>query len=258
MYTRKRKFGRFKKGFRRYKKSVKRYAKRRGYRRRNARSRVSIARESYFQKDETMVKIKWCTTPNYNISFVATNPNLLLQSWRANSLYLPDSSQTGNIPQAWIQWQSLYNKYTVFGCKAKITIWQETSVRPWKFSLFPVEDPSDIPSTVPLLAENWPYAKSGLCNEYLMGNNQKLVLKNYMSTRKILQVKDVVDDHLLSGNGGSAPTSPAKLWYWYLAGRNPWDGSVYTDATTSTLAYQCELVFYVRLFDRVINQVSFS
>ena len=63
-------------------------------------------------------------------------------AWRANSIYDPDKTSTGNQPLGFDQWAAFYSRYTVHACKIKVTASTNDNAASILLSLYPDYDGS--------------------------------------------------------------------------------------------------------------------
>jgi len=154
------------------------------------------------------------------------------QIFRANSLFDPDQTGTGNQPNGYDQLCStvLYNKYGVLGSTCDITFL--TTNTPWKCVVVP------LPSTTTIHNDfencvTMPRAKKTFVGAVTGGNNIKTIT-SYASTKAITNTDPTTDDSAQA----LFNQSPSSQWYWQIIGR-PID-----ETTTDNCLCEMRITYY--------------
>lgn len=221
------------------------FAKRRRGRRRNFRRRRRkrmynnaykvIVRGPHICPDSMYVKLP------YNESFNVSASTNLDQIFRGNSLYDPNFSGAGHQPLGYDQLTSLYNQYTVMGCKVTLSLMSTSAAvtqSDVQMTLIASNDSGAFVSSE-LIAEQ-PYNKTRYMGNAYVGPRS---ITSYYSSSKITGVskKRVMDDPDFSALYNN---NPAKVWYvhCYLA-------DLTADNLTAT--YKVTLLYYAKFWDRI-------
>lgn len=220
--------------------------KRRPYTRRRKRGRRSlqkraikaskvIVRGPWICPDSLFVKLPY--TETFNISATAYGDYI----FRGNSVYDPYYSGAGHQPLGYDQLTSLYNRYTVMGCKAQFTVMSTNSAvtgSDVQFSLVASNDSGGFVS-YDLVSET-PYNKTRYIGNASTGPK---TISAYYSTAKIIGVskQKVTNDDTFSALYN---TSPSQIYYIHF-----FISDLTADNLVATL--KCKLIYYVKFWDRL-------
>lgn len=160
---------------------------------------------------------------------------------RGNGLENPFGSQYIANATGLAQMYALYERYVVHGARVRVDFCNGTSV-PKHLVCFPYV------GTAPTSLGGWldqPYVKSALVSGNAGMDRKTLV--NYMSTRKIIGVKDIKD---LENQWGSSGSNPGFPWYFQV------NSTTGLGTGTSPAVFKITMTYYVEWFDRKdLNQL---
>lgn len=214
-------------------------------------ARPSVSRQrSLFLSDKQLMKFKYqIDLPMAN--FTSVTANVFNYAFRGNGLFDPDVNSAGHQCSGYDQWSAFFLQYIVHGSSIKITARADrVAVNPmnWRVMLFPTQ--TSVFSSSTQNPSELPYSRTGIIG--VQGDNSKVMLKNYMSTKKIFCVNSLGD-----GNNYSAVTSslPAFQWYWNIVLEgDPAEGSSGVWDQRQNAIY-VTVKYYCTLFQRVpLNQ----
>lgn len=163
-----------------------------------------------------------------------------------NSILDFGSSLSGDNVSGFSALASVYNKAIVYGSKCTVQYANSTTT-PKYVVLYPLGGLSPLPNTTRAMMDQ-PFAITKQVSANTgMG---KAYLKQYISTKRILALKDLKDnDELFVNISGGSPTQPSRLWSWNLRIDNT------TGTGTDSDLAKVQVTYYVECFDRVtLNQ----
>lgn len=175
------------------------------------------------------------------------------QVFRGNSIFDPDFSGAGVQPTGFDQWATMYNTYRVHASEIAVApIMDSTNGAAFRVAVYP----SNASAGATLLNDSisLPYCKAALVSLGrplipLKGlRHDTNVIKNYMSTQKILGVTSIQQDSTLAA---SIAANPAGVWYWVV----DFDGQMDSTANYRPNA-QITLTYYVEFFNRAVLDQS--
>jgi len=114
-----------------------------------------------------------------------------------NQVFGPGGSLTG-----------MYQQWIVHASKIVIEIVNNNGNTSLDCSLYPI---SETQSTATLDGPEQPYVVNRLCGT--SAGNNKIVMKSYMTTKKLFAIKDLADELTFRG---TSQTSPTTLWDWAI------------------------------------------
>lgn len=244
----KRRFKRqFRRSFRRYRKFKRFYRKKRGHLRV---TRLKIKRP--IVPDTTFIKFK------YNVDEVYTPTGNGSIDWRVIRCSNPADPDTAitNQPTGWDQWATFYNYYRVQACKivfrhtmSQVVTTTGTFIMPrifiWPsiFSTFPAAYASGThPQENPMVSsKTTTYLPSNTTN------NKKLVLKKYMTTKKMYPLTSTANrdfDGVMTST-----TDPTNVWYMAC-------GFTCANASPANEQRSISVTYYVQMYK--MNQITVS
>lgn len=156
--------------------------------------------------------------------------------FRLNSVYDPDYTGVGGQPMGFDQLAGLYNKFTVYGCKARITCTQAGSI-PTTCVMAPQKVVTYGSATPDELQERRLSVSKHCTTE------RPVTLTRYYPMSGLFGIpkKDIIGDE--GDFAGSSSASPAKNFY-LLVGQQP------VDSTSGTIVYfDIELTYYLKAFE---------
>lgn len=135
-----------------------------------------------------------------------------------------------------------YDRYFCYSSKITVTIMQNNTTLPVIFWLYPFQfaAPPFVGSTSYRSLAEAPYIRWKTVMPRGGGDSIKTVT-NYMTTRKMYQVKDLRDNFIYAG---SSSAEPPQQWYWHLFFTDPvgsQPGLVVDCWYRVTIDYYCEL-----------------
>lgn len=183
--------------------------------------------------DSVYVKMHY----SQNINLNAAGGAYIEQIFRGNSIQDPDFSGVGGQPLGHDQWAAFYNKYQVMG--SKITIRAVTRPTPTSGGTLVVA-PVDLSTgfTGILQAAEAPYAKSKVISPF---NNVETRMQCYMGTKAKFGYRNTEELNILAALFGA---NPQEEFFWSVSAA-PLDGT-----GTINIDLLCQIVYYVKLFDR--------
>lgn len=219
-------------GMRRFKKRS--YNRKRFYRKRKYHGPSKyVNRSMLVLPDRYFAKLKYCRTQN------VTGASPQYFTFNGNSAYDPENATGGGQPVGFDQLIGLYDGFRVRGCKIVVkAIGVSGSHAPTKILIIPTNDGNAITNFDS--TECQPYVRSSVTAGY---GGPLTVIKNYISTRKILGIKDISN---ASQYAGSSSANPATLWFWIVAFQLLAGGSI------TALSVDYQLTYYTEFFDRKV------
>lgn len=210
--------------------------KKKNYRKRkkNKTTTMYLSRPSIVA-DQMYVKMKYTEL----ITMISTGGNIEKYNFRANSIFDPNETGTGNQPLGRDQWAAFFNRYQVMGSSisAEFSPRETADGSGTVFGIVPVDFTTSITGISQAIEQ--PYSKHYSCPAKPQSAK---TLKSYMSTKKLKGISGDVtlDDRLAAQNG----TNPLEQWYWQLF-------VISSDSLNSAIVdVVVSLTFNVRLFDR--------
>lgn len=169
---------------------------------------------------------------------------------RGNDVYDPQStsgvaSATGF--QQWCAQSGLYQEFLVHASKIKVEL-VNNSNQSVSASLYPLMESNATVTTID--GNEQAYTRTSFIGTNA-GNN-KVIMKNFMKTKKMIGCKDLSDDNLNYGQYNSSP-NPANIWDWALDCAFS-DGSV--SRPDSALDLKVDVTYYVQFLQRPVVSVS--
>lgn len=138
------------------------------------------------------------------------------------------------------QLAALYKSYVVYGSKCVAEVLNTTTTNKYVV-LFPCDGTA--PTTIRSMMDA-PFAKSKALGANT--GNGKVILSNYMSSKRIFGAKDLKDEEKYTA---LVTASPTENWQWILRIDNN------TGAGTDTINVKIIITYYVEFFNRVqLNQ----
>lgn len=164
--------------------------------------------------------------------------------FRGNDIYSPYDGAGGNLHQPYLsdQFARLYNRFTVYASKIKLTSSCDQSLD-HRVVLRPTNSNSAV--------SDWDLSVERPYSKYKVITAEKpATIKHFMKSKTIIGVNDIDDDDYAGGLSSLGPaSSPNTKWYWTVA-TSPMDG---TNQVTTNLLF--EITYYVKFWQRV-NQAS--
>lgn len=180
-----------------------------------------------------IIKMKYVET--YQQTLTAAIPNTY--SWNINSIYDPNESGTGHQPYGHDTLQTMFNRYRVFACKWRVTIFPISTTSNFQMVVTPSNDNST-PSDTDQVSER-PRAVTKLVN-YLGG--QPTVFKGKISLPR-LQGQTSRQYRNNENTQAQFGTNPSERCYLNIHA-----------LSSSNLTYRAHvmLIYYVECFDPVM------
>lgn len=159
--------------------------------------------------------------------------------FRGNSVFDPDVTATGIQPQMFDDMTAMYGSYTVTSSKIQVQ-WKNTA------NLGTTVGIEKSLSSTPIVLTNITadpfltrHVKCHSLPSYLLGStNGVMSQKDYDTTKRMFEVKDVLSDGDYAGNGGN----PTNQWYWILHAQDSLDP---TTGTNVQISCEVILTYYV-------------
>lgn len=185
--------------------------------------------------DQVMVNLKYADAKVY------AGTGAIDQIFRANSLYDPDLTGTGNQPRGFDQWSAFYARYMVVACGITIRVSHNAS-EPQMVTL--IFTPTSMSITSPERASELPYSKTRMVAEY--PQQPAVVMSHRMGIKKIRGVRSLVYNY----DGALVGANPNSTAYIHVA-MNTLSGTVARDTVI-----QYTLTYRAIMFDRLILSSS--
>lgn len=150
-----------------------------------------------------------------------------------------------------------YGKYKVFGSKITMRILPGSNAaappaNPLFAYLIPVNSAATVPQNVDVLSQ-WPYASKRLITPALLTSPHPIIIKKYMSTRKIEGITKAEFEAAgyLATTGGSASGAgiPPLVWDWVFQLN---DFTATNLPTTDALCIHLSVVYYTKFYNKFI------
>lgn len=171
---------------------------------------------------------------------------------RGNDIYDPQSTSGITSATGFKQWcagDGLYQEFCVHASKIKVECVNNTPDQSLSVSLYPIMESN---ATITAIDGNeQAYARTAFVGT--SSGNNKVILKNFMKTKKMIGCKDLSDDNLNYGQYNASP-NPANIWCWAL-------DTVYSSGSTSvitnsTLDFKVDVTYYVQFLQRPVVTIS--
>lgn len=170
-----------------------------------------------------------------------------------NDVYDPDGTFGSGQPTGFDQWIAFYNNFLVHYSKATVEYVAYTDsasvvdpVQPVRCTLVPVTESSY--SGVNF--QEQPYARTKLVlpggQASGWGSTNKVVISNRMYTKKMLGVKDLLDDPNVKG---TASASPNNLFYWLVYAEGT-QAALAENASSITAFIRVRVTYYTQFLER--------
>nr|QXP07587.1 MAG: putative capsid protein [Arizlama virus] len=159
----------------------------------------------------------------------------------SNALYDPNYTGGGHQPLGFDQWAAFYNKYRVYGMKYTITFTNQSSTY-WADIALLKRPTATLPVSMSQTLEQ-PYTQKG-CLAPIGSGRCLQVMKGYVSNRKVLGVSKAqfdADDTFAA----AVNSNPSNGVYFSVLVMNQ------NAASTMTVNFRADLVFYACMYDRV-------
>ena len=209
------------------------------------RSRTTIAPDTAFTKLKYVYTFLDTTLPSPNASLPTnfTNHRLI----RGNDIFDPQStngtvSATGF--QQWCAQTGLYQQYVVHASKIKVEI-VNTDTNALSASLYPIMESNA--TQIGINGNEQAYAKTAFIGTNT-GNN-KVIMKNFMKTKKMIGCKDLSDDELNYGQYNSSPAA-SNIWDWAL------DCALPNGTLVGNISAKIDVTYYVQFVQRPVVSIS--
>lgn len=172
--------------------------------------------------DQVEVNLRYADAKSYS------GTGAIDQVFRANSLYDPDHTGTGNQPRGFDQWSALYARYMVTHCRIVVFI-SHNAAEPQQCTLIFTPTTSAISS--PERAVELPYSKTAMLAEY--PSQASLRLSHGMAIRKLRGVPMLE----YSYDGAPIGSNPSASCYIHVAA-NTMSGASRNTVIQYTLYYK--------------------
>jgi len=170
---------------------------------------------------------------------------------RGNDIFDPQStSGTASCTgfQQWCAQTGLYQEFLVHGSKIRVDLINNSPTRSISAALYPIMESNATQTNI--YGPQQPYVRNSFVGT--SAGNNKIVLKNFMKTKKMIGCKDLSDDNLNYGQYNASP-NPANIWCWALDCLYS-DGNI-TDAQ-NTVDLKVEVTYYVQFMQRPVVSAS--
>lgn len=244
-----------------------------GFRRRNSRFRSRFSRKhgrnsmtsmrsrSLVAPDTAFTKLRFqynaflagpnLPHPTGTLTTDFTNFRLL----RGNDIYDPQSNNGNTSATGFSQWCSqtgLYQEFLVHASKVKVELVNLTPVGSTpgalNVALYPIMENNATVTTMD--GNEQAYARTAFIGD--SSGSSKVILKNFMKTKKMIGVKDLEDDEQNRGSYNSSPVS-LNLWDWALDVTSVDDS---TASTTRAIGLKTVITYYVQFLQRPVVSLS--
>jgi len=211
----------------------------------------SVSKFGLYLPDVLKAKVKYLEWENVTTTAVNTG----YQVYRGNGAYDPKWATGGSSPLGWSDISNMYQCYRCYGCKLKLTIFQN-ALSVTIISVVPTQDATlGAALTSYRDLERQKYAKTRTIHNRSYSGPQKTTLKYYMKTKKMWPTKSVPTDDAFVGmtngvasadfpNYGAAlnPGVPQNQWFWNILYSNV------ETVPTVNLWVKFELTYYCHFF----------
>lgn len=192
-------------------------------------SSKSFINRSPVQADSCFVKLIY--TEDLTLSTVGGAGGYV---FTGNDAFDPNYTGAGAQPLGFDEWSAFYERYRVFGSSMYVKAISNDTVDT-KLCICPmISDTlrSDVRTYAADAYTRWCIVPSS--------NNGVRNLKKYMSSRKILEVKDIRDNVAFSA---LVSASPSTVWYWHIFAEN-------SDAGDLNINAFVKIVYYIEFYRR--------
>lgn len=246
----------YRKRFYRRKRSYKpRYKRNRRFKSKYRRQTSMVSRNTV-APDIAFTKLKYTYTAHVVSTDTLPSPSATLATnfsnrrlIRGNDVYDPQStngtvSATGF--QQWCAQTGLYQEFLVHASKIKVEIVNSSPGLAVSAALYPIMESNATITTIN--GNEQSYARTAFIGT--SAGNNKVIMKNFMKTKKMIGCKDLSDDNLNYGQYNASP-NPANIWDWAL-------DCAYADGTTAnaTIDLKIDVTYYVQFLQRPVVSIS--
>lgn len=209
------------------------------------RSRTTIAPDTSFTKLKYVYTFQDTTLPSPSVTLATnfTNHRLI----RGNDVFDPQStggtvSATGF--QQWCAQTGLYQEFVVHASKIKVEI-VNADTNALSAALYPIMESNATQSGIN--GNEQAYVKTAFIGTN-SGNN-KVIMRNFMKTKKMLGCKDLTDQTLYNGQYNQSPASQI-LWDWAL------DCALPNGTLVGNINAKIDVTYYVQFIQRPVVSIS--
>lgn len=214
------------------------------------RRQTSMISRNAIAPDIAFTKLKYTVTDNYT---ALPSPSATLATnfsngrlYRGNDVYDPQST-SGTVSatgfQQWCDQTGLYQEFVVHASKIKVEI-INLATAALSVALYPLMESNATITTID--GNEQAYARTAFVGS--SSGNNKVVLKNFMKTKKMIGCKDLSDDNLNYGQYNSSP-NPANIWDWAI-------DFVQLPAGSSDFSMKVDITYYVQFLQRPVVSIS--
>lgn len=220
---------------------TRRYTRRPPYKRR--RYSRNYRRKSKYRNpipSQALMRFKYIdANRSYNMTYGPPTVNDAYFLFRGNSIYDPQVSVGGGTVlnfDLYFGVEKFYQKYKVYGCKINVYLQNQFAITgPFYLSLYPILEGGHV-VTSPTI-QKMTSIKHCVTKRFYEKTIKAFRVKNYLSTRKLYDVKDLDDRDF---NGGSG-TNPAQMWNWVV---HVWRETGMTSVPNMYVNLNCKLTYY--------------
>lgn len=182
-------------------------------------------------------------TPSGTLATNFSNGRLV----RGNDIYDPQST-SGVVPATgfnqWCSQTGLYQEFVVHASKIKVEA-INLDANAVSIALYPIMENNATITTID--GNEQAYARTAFVGT-ASGNN-RVTLKNFMKTKKMIGVRDLIDDEQSKGSYAASPNA-LNIWDWALDCVEP------SGSATGNLSVKVVVTYYVQFLQRPVVSVS--
>ena len=171
---------------------------------------------------------------------------------RGNDIYDPQST-SGTVSatgfQQWCDQSGLYQEFLVHASKIKVELVNINANNALSVSLYPLMESNATITTID--GNEQAYSRTAFVGT--SAGNNKVILKNFMKTKKMIGCKDLSDDNLNYGQYNASP-NPANIWCWALD--CAWSNGLTDMPTTAFVDLKFDLTYFVQFLQRPVVSIS--
>lgn len=171
---------------------------------------------------------------------------------RGNDVYDPQST-SGTVSatgfQQWCAQTGLYQEFLVHASKIKVEIINNNPNFSLSASLYPLMETNATITTID--GNEQAYARTAFIGT--SSGNNKVIMKNFMKTKKMLGCKDLSDDNFNYGAYNSSP-NPLNSWCWALD--CAWSDGQVAIPQTGFVDFKVDVTYYVQFLQRPVVSIS--
>lgn len=239
------------------------YRRKRAYRprKRNRRFKSKYNRQTSMRSrntiapDTAFTKLRFSQVAHYTSNLPSPSATLATnfsngRLIRGNDIYDPQST-SGTVSatgfQQWCDQTGLYQEFIVHASKIKVEIVNNQGLA-LSAALYPIMESNATITTID--GNEQAYSRTAFLGT--SSGNNKVIMKNFMKTKKMIGCKDLSDDNLNYGQYNSSP-NPANIWDWALDCVNA-DGS--TSLSAASVDIKVDITYFVQFVQRPVVSIS--